>query len=125
MEDLGQPGSYLTLAEGVAVFSSDGAKLGEVQHVLADAEADIFDGIVVDASALPGGLRFVDAPDVAEIHERGVVLKLTAAAAEKLPEPSENPGSIEVAGVEDVDSGELKEKLRRAWEAISGKGPGG
>lgn len=125
MEDLGQPGSYLTLAEGVAVFSSDGERLGEVQHVLADAGVDIFDGIVVDASALPGGLRFVDAADIAEIHERGVVLKLTAAAAEQLPEPSENPGSIEVTGVEDVHSSELKEKLRRAWEAISGKGPGG
>ena len=122
MDDLGQPSSYLALADGTAVYSSDGEKLGEVQHVLADPEVDIFDGIVVDASALPGGLRFADATQVDEIYDNGVVLAMTAADAERLPEPSDNPASMEVSGVEDVDSSELQEKLRRAWEMISGKG---
>jgi hypothetical protein len=120
--DLGAPSSYLALEPGVDVFSRDGDKLGEVKSVLADLDADVFDGIVIDASALPGGLRFADARQVAEIYERGVVLSLGTREAERLPEPSDNPGSLEVHGAEDVDSSELREKLRRAWQLISGDG---
>jgi PRC-barrel domain protein len=122
MDNLGAPGSYLTIEAGLEVFSEDGEKIGEVQYVLADLDDDIFDGIVVDSSALPGGLRFADASQVAEIYERGVILGLSSVEAEQLPEPSENPGSLEVTGVEDVDRSELREKLRRAWEIISGEG---
>jgi hypothetical protein len=122
MNDLGAPSSYVALERGVHVFSRDGDKLGEVQYVLADPEADVFDGIVVDTSGLPGGLRFADALQVAEIYERGVILGLSSADAEQLPEPSENPGTIEVTGSEDVDRSELHEKLRRAWETITGEG---
>ena len=120
MEDLGNPSSYLALQPGTAVVSSDGRDLGKVEHVLADPDADIFDGIVLDTSVLPGGHRFVDAPQVDEIYERGVVLTLEGAAAERLPEPSANPGEIEV-GPDDVVPDQLHDKLRRAWDRISGK----
>jgi hypothetical protein len=98
--------------------------VGEVEHVLADPDADIFDGLVLDTSVLPGGHRFVDAPEVEEIFERGVLLKLDRSAAERLPEPSENPATLEVSP-DDVAAGDedkLKRKLRRAWDLISGKG---
>lgn len=121
MEDLGQPSSYLVLAEGVDVYSSDGKELGKVEHVLAVPEDDIFDGFVIDTSVLPGGHRFVDAPEVEEIFERGVVLKIDAAAAEALPQPSANPGVLEV-GADDMVAGGRHDKLRRAWDLISGKG---
>lgn len=121
MEDLGQPSSYMTLREGVTVYSSDGTDLGKVEHVLADPEVDVFDGIVIDTSILPGGHRFVDAPEVAEIYERGVVLSIDAAAAERLPEPSANPGALE-AGPADMAPADRGDKLRRAWDRISGKG---
>jgi sporulation protein YlmC with PRC-barrel domain len=118
--DLGQPASYLTLTPGVPVYSSDGKKLGVVEHVLADPDKDIFDGIVFDASPLPGGHRFVDAPDVDEIYERGVVLKLdAAAAAERLHRPEANPGTLSPSPDDLVES-ELQHKLRRAWNLISG-----
>jgi hypothetical protein len=123
MDDLGAPSSYLVLEPGIEVFSRDGEKLGEVQYVLADDEENVFDGIVIDVSWLPGALRFADAQQVAEIYERGVVLGLSSADAERLPEPTENPGMIEVHGIEDVDRTELREKLRRAWGIISGEGP--
>jgi hypothetical protein len=123
MDDLGAPSSYLALEPGTAVYTTEGEKIGEVQYVLADDEQNLFDGVVIDASMLPGGLRFADAVQVAQIFERGVVLGLTTAQAEGLPEPSENPGVLEVTGVEDVDRTELGEKLRRAWEVVSGKGP--
>jgi uncharacterized protein YrrD len=124
MEDLGDPTSYLSLGKGAEVYSGDGAKLGEVEHVLADPDADIFDGIVLDTSVLPGGHRFVDARQVDEIFERGVLLKLDRAAAETLPEPSENPAALEVTAddVAERDDDALKRKLRRAWDLISGKG---
>jgi uncharacterized protein YrrD len=124
MEDLGAPSSYRALAEGAPVYSSDGQKLGEVEHVLADMDADIFDGIVIDRSVLPGGQRFADATQCAAIHERGVVLSVDVQAAERLPEPSANPAAIEVEADDLVEEGrgeELQDKLRRAWDRISGK----
>jgi hypothetical protein len=117
--DLGAPGSYITLRPGVAVYSSDGERIGDVAHVLAEAEKDIFDGIVIDTSVLPGGHRFVDAPEVAEIHERGVVLAFDRSAAEGLPEPSANPAAMS-AEPDDVVESELEQKLRRAWDLLSG-----
>jgi hypothetical protein len=120
VDDLGAPGSYMTLGEGVAVYSRDGRRLGQVTHVLAEPDKDIFDGIVFDASPLPGGHRFVDAPEVERIHERGVVLALDEAAAERLPRPSENPATMS-ASPDDTVEGELERKLRRAWDLISGR----
>jgi hypothetical protein len=121
MDDLGQPSSYMALQPGTSVYSSDGEPVGKVEHVLAVLDDDIFDGIVLDTSVLPGGHRFVDAPEVGEIHERGVVLKIDAAAVEALPEPSANPAEMEV-GADDMVPGPSHDKLRRAWDLISGKG---
>jgi uncharacterized protein YrrD len=109
----------MTLRAGVPVYSSDGERLGEVEHVLAEPDKDIFDGIVFDASALPGGHRFVDAPEVADIHERGVVLTLDAGSSDRLPEPSANPAAM-APDPDDVTEGDLERKLRRAWDLISG-----
>ena len=120
MEDLGAPGSYLTLEEGVPVYSTDGRQVGKVEHVLAAPDSDVFDGIVLDTSVLPGGQRFCDATQVDEIYERGVVLTIDGAEAERLPEPSANPAQVSVSP-DDVVPDELKDKLRRAWDRISGK----
>jgi hypothetical protein len=120
MEDLGQPSSYLSLSPGVPVYSSDGQQVGKVEHVLAVPDLDVFDGLVLDKSVLSGGHRFVDAPEVGEVYERGVVLRIDAAAAAKLPEPSANPGEIEIGPDDMVKGGH--DKLRRAWDLISGKG---
>jgi hypothetical protein len=121
MKDLGAPLSFLTLPKGVPVYSSDEEEVGKVEYVLSAPNIDIFDGIVLDTSVLPGGRRFVDAPEVGEIYERGVVLTIDAAAARNLPEPGANPGSIEV-GPDDMAGGARHDKLRRAWDLISGKG---
>jgi len=85
MEDLGQPVSYLVAKRGIPVFSSDGEKLGRVTKVLAAPEANMFDGIIFDTSWGPGGHRFVDAPEVGGLYERGVVLKIEAAEVDSLP----------------------------------------
>jgi uncharacterized protein YrrD len=124
MPDLGDPSSYLSLRKGADCYTRDGEKVGEVEHVLAAPDEDIFDGIVLDTGVLPGGHRFVDAVQVDEIFERGVLLKIDRAEVESLPQPSENPAALEVTpdDVAEGDDDQLKRKLRRAWDLISGKG---
>jgi hypothetical protein len=120
MEDLGTPCSYLTVRKGVPVFSSDGEKLGKVVEVLSAPNLDMFDGVIFDTTAGPGGHKFVDAPEVGEIFEGGLVLKIDAAEAAKLGKPGENPGEI------DIDPGEFKQRepgfMQRTWNFFSGKG---
>ena len=81
--DDGHAIGYKILARGTVVRSSDGAELGTVRRVLDNAREHIFDGIVIDT---PSGRRFVDAPEVARIHERAVILTITAEEAAALPE---------------------------------------
>ena len=119
MADLGDPTSYLELPDGVPVLSADGAEIGTVAHVLADADADIFDGIVIDTRRGPGGHRFADAAQIDRLYTGGAVLTLDAAAAERLPEPGENP-SVMAADPDDTTPDDLGDKLKRAWAWISG-----
>src|SRR5215218_8956625 len=121
MEDLGAPVSYLTLADGVPVYASDGQEVGKVAHVLADPAVDVFDGIVLETGILPPSHRFVDAEQIAELRERGVVLGIDSELVESLREPSANPRAMST-GADDIVSDELRDKLRRAWDRISGKG---
>jgi uncharacterized protein YrrD len=116
--DLGQPISYEVLSPGTPVYSSDGQRIGQVAHVLAAEDEDVFDGIVIGEHVL-GGHRFADADDVDAIFEQGVVLKLDHAAAGQLPEPTANPAVMH------DDPAESKadfrhEKLMRAWDLLSG-----
>lgn len=120
MEDLGEPSSYLAVAKGVPVFASDGENVGRVVRVMSAPNLDMFDGIVFDTTAGPGGHRFVDAPEVGQIFERGVVLKIDAAAVAELQSPTANPGSI-TAGAGDLAGGG-RGALGRFWDRLSGKG---
>jgi hypothetical protein len=122
MDDLGSKVSYLVAKRGVPVFSSDGVNLGTVVEVLDAPEADLFDGIIFDTtSKRPGGHKFVDAPEVEGIYERGVVLSIDAEAAAKLAKPEKNPGSIEVSP-DDVAGEPGPSFWQRAWNLLSGKG---
>jgi hypothetical protein len=113
------PASYLTLAKGTPVVSSDDVRLGVVEHVLADADVDVFDGLIVDARDGPAGWRFVDAPQVAAIEEDVVRLAIDAQTAERLPEPSRNAAALS-SGPDDTIPDGLSDKLRRAWDWLSG-----
>jgi hypothetical protein len=82
--DEGAPISYEVLDKGVPVYSQDGQSVGTVDHVVAAESLDIFHGLVIRTA---DGPRFVEADDVASLHERGVDLRITAEAAAALPEP--------------------------------------
>ena len=117
--DLGPPSSYLALQEGTPVYSSDGVHVGNMTHVIAAVDEDIFDGIVIEEHLGPGGHRFVDADQIADIYTRGVLLKLDREQSAQLPEPSPNPPVIR-GDPADTGRSSLHEKLRRAWDDITG-----
>ena len=87
--DHGHAISYKVLPAGVPVVSSDDVTLGTVVAALDNEREQIFDGIVFDT---PAGRRFVDAPEVARIAERGVTLTITAQEAAGLPESDPKGG---------------------------------
>ena len=121
VDELGRPISYEVLERGTPVFSRDGARMGTVEHVLAAEGEDIFDGIVIDTRSGVGGRRFADAEQVEAIHERGVMLTLDARGCRDLPEPSANPPAMRVDPAwGDSAEERLMEKLRRAWDLLSG-----
>ncbi|HEX3561992.1 MAG TPA: PRC-barrel domain-containing protein [Solirubrobacterales bacterium] len=117
--DYGEPTSYLAVKKGCAVVSSDGEEIGTVQHVLADEESDVFDGVVIDTQLGPGGLHFVDAPQISECRERAILISVPATEVPDLPKPTPNPAAMEHHGVEDSESS-LQQKLHRAWDLVSG-----
>jgi hypothetical protein len=82
--DEGLPIAYQVLDKGVSVFSSTGAVVGTVDHVVAAPAEDIFHGIVMRSVS---GARFIAADQVASLHERGVDLRIDTAAVAELPEP--------------------------------------
>ena len=98
--DEGLPIAYEVLEKGVPVLASDGEQVGTVHHVVAAPEEDIFHGLVISTPA--HGRRFVEAADVASLHEHGVDLRIDSAAAQSLPEPGGG------APVFDEDPGEMK-----------------
>jgi uncharacterized protein YrrD len=120
VNDYGQPVSYEVLARGTPVYSSDGYEVGTVNHVLADESADVFDGIVIAEPHHGRRHRFADADEVDRIYERAVVLKLDRDAAERLPEPSPNPAVMRDDPAE-TRSEALADKLKRAWDYLSGR----
>ncbi len=86
--DEGAPIAYEALDEGVSVYASDGQAIGTVDRVISAPAEDIFHGIVMRLGTEP---RFVAADQIASIHERGVDLRIEAAAAAQLPHPQSAP----------------------------------
>jgi hypothetical protein len=84
---------YQALPRGVPVVAADGARVGTVHRVLDNAREHIFDGIVIDT---PEGRRFVDAPEVARITTRRVMLTIDAAEAAQLPEHTGKLGAMQI-----------------------------
>jgi hypothetical protein len=120
-EGRGERISYMVVVEGTRVEDREGVEIGTVKRVLADEGTDIFDGLILDT---PDGDRFVDAPQVADLYTRVVILAMTAAEAQTLPEPTPSPATVDLSA-EDVASDEsagdkVRDAARRAWDRISG-----
>ena len=99
--DEGLPIAYEVLEKGVPVLGSDGEQVGTVAPRRGGARAGHLPR-PRDRDRRAAGRRFVEAADVASLHERGVDLRIDAAAAQSLPEPGGG------APVYDEDPGEMK-----------------
>jgi hypothetical protein len=107
VDDDGHAIGYKVLKRGTPVRTSDGVQIGTVRRVQDNAREHIFDGIVIDTG---DGRRFVDAPEVARIFERAVVLTITAEEARALPEQ----GSAMAARMRNASSVRRARRLGRS-----------
>ncbi len=118
--DEGLPVAYQVLDSDVPVYAADGVQVGTVDHVVAAPAEDIFHGLVL---RVEGTRRFVAADQVASLHERGVDLSISAAAAAGLPEPhgaapawrDREPGVKPSRWTHLVDLVSGKDPRRRNW----------
>lgn len=117
MDDLGPPVAYAALPERAPVYDAEGERIGVVDHVLADRDLDIFEGVIVRAHARGGRHLFADESQVAELHERGVRLSV---GHDDLHEPGRGPAAMSATPDDTADS-QLEQRLRRAWDWISGR----
>jgi hypothetical protein len=113
--DEGQPIAYEVLEEGVLVYAADGEQVGTVDHVVAAPELDIFHGIVMKTGI---GLRFVEADQVASLHERGVDLRIPASEVTLLPHPH---GAA--PAWRDREPGVKQHSWQKFVDKLTGKGP--
>lgn len=79
------PVAWLIVEPGWEVLASDGEKVGVVDELLGDKNADIFDGLAVDQGLLKK-TKYVPSERVGEIVEGRVTLDLSRAAFDALSE---------------------------------------
>src|SRR6478672_10558733 len=92
---MGDPVSWLMIEAGWKVLASDGREVGQVDEVVGDSNADIFDGLAIATSTF-GKPRYVPSEQVDEITEGTVRLSLTPAQVERLVEYLEPATSAQI-----------------------------
>ncbi len=111
------PVSWLLIETGWKVRAVDGAEVGEVDEVVGDSGADIFDGLAI-ATSMFGKPRYVPSEQVAEITEGAVRLSLTREQVEQLSEYREPATS---AQIEPDSKGGTGESLSADARELEGK----
>jgi hypothetical protein len=81
--DASDPVSWLQIAQGWSVVTSDGASIGAVEQIEGDKQDDIFDGLAVQLPP-PGQLVYVPGEQVGLIYPGQVTLKIASAEADAL-----------------------------------------
>ncbi len=114
---MADPVSWLLIEPGWKVRAADGSEVGEVDEVVGDSNADIFDGLAI-ATTRFGKPRYVPSEQVAEITEGTVALSLTPAQVEQLREYLEPATS---AQIEPNSKGGIGESLSADAREVEGK----
>jgi hypothetical protein len=73
---------YQVLPRGVPVEAADGTEVGKFQKAIHHHREHMLDGIVIESEK---GRQFVDAPEIARITNRRVILNIDSAAVADLP----------------------------------------
>jgi hypothetical protein len=100
---------------------SGGEQVGTVKEVLAAAEQDIFEGLIISTAS---GVRYADEEVIEEIYEFQVVLTEDLVGAERLPEPAPSPAVLGVGpDVVSQSTGAYERDVwfKRIWNRLSGK----
>ena len=92
---MADPVSWLLIEAGWKVLAADGSQVGQVDEVVGDSNADIFDGLAI-ATTRFGKPRYVPSEQVDEITEGTVRLSLTQAQVEQLGEYLEPATSAQI-----------------------------
>jgi hypothetical protein len=108
--DLGDLVAYTAITDGTPIYDRQWRRIGVVEHVL--EVGGIFEGVIVHTHPLPGRHLYADADQIAEIHERGVVLSVTERALHVPQRQSRRGRSGQVP---------LEARLRRAWDWLTGQ----
>jgi len=114
---MADPVSWLLIEPGWKVRAANGSEVGEVDEVVGDSNADIFDGLAI-ATTRFGKPRYVPSEQVAEITEGTVALSLTPAQVEQLREYLEPATS---AQIEPNSKGGIGESLSADARELEGK----
>ena len=109
-QDLGDLVAYTAIAEGTPIYDPQGRRIGVVEHVL--EVGGIFEGVIVHTHPLPGRHLSADADQIAEIHERGVVLSVTERELHAAQHESRRRRAGKIS---------LEARLRRAWDWLTGQ----
>jgi len=102
---MADPVAWAMIETGWKVVASDGSEAGEVDEVVGDSGADIFDGLAI-ATSMFGKPRYVPSEQVAEITEGRVRLALTRAQVEQLGEYREPATSARIESDSHAGAGE-------------------
>jgi len=114
---MADPVSWLLIEAGWKVLAADGTEVGEVDEVVGDSNADIFDGLAIATSRF-GKPRYVPSEQVDEITEGTVRLSLTTAQVEQLGEYLEPATSAEI---DPNSKGGIGESLSADARELEGK----
>jgi hypothetical protein len=102
---------------GWKVVAADGSPIGEIDELVGDERADIFDGISISVTAL-GQPRYVDAEHVGRIEQGEVHLSLDHDAATQLPQYRQPATSL---AIEPDDHHGIGETISSDVREIEGK----
>jgi uncharacterized protein YrrD len=115
--DLGPPIAFVALREGTPVYDARRKRIGVVDEVIADEQAAIFEGLVIHTLPLPGRHLVADADQIAELHERGVLLSVDRSALRR----SDRHADARERDDDDRLENPVQATLRRVWDRISGR----
>jgi hypothetical protein len=87
---MADPVSWKVVEPGWAVVAGDGPRVGRVDQIIGDPEADIFDGLSVGTGSILEKPKYVPSEQVGPIEVGTVHLTIDADAYAQLP-PYEEP----------------------------------
>ena len=114
---MADPVAWILIETGWKVLAADGSRVGEVDEVVGDSGADIFDGLAI-ATSMFGKPRYVPAEQVSEITEGSIRLALTREQVERLREYREPATS---ARIEPDSRGGVGEAVTAEARELEGK----